>query len=303
MIKKEYTDKVFVKFISYKNRTLKQSTIENYKTKIEKYLIPYLPNRAYKIKEKSFVDLLNYFEEENISHKTISDIITLLNQFLSFAYKNKYIKKLIKIENLKVKDKKIEIFTRLERSRLKEYLINHLTFYTYGILLKMFSGIRLGELAALQFSDLNKEEKLVKITKTLKRVKNPVNGKRKTIVIIDTPKSNASIRDVPIPDFLFKLLDKLPKHDAEDYILTGNKHHMDMRTIQRRFAKICILCEITVMNIHILRHTYATYALEDGLSLEAVSKLLGHASLQQTKRYLHLTTNYLKTNVDKLDVS
>ena len=303
MVKREYTEKVIAEFLAYKERTVKQSTLRDYEIKTEKYFQILLPEITSRIKKKTFYEIMDFFDEEDLEDKTISDIILLLNQFLAYCYEHNYIKELIKIQNINVKEKKIIIFTRNERSKLKDFLINHLSYFNFAILLVLYSGIRLGELAALKASDFNIEEGTIYINKSLKRIKNKdKKSKKKTLVIIDTPKSASSYREIPLPDFIIELFKKMNYKDNA-YIVTGIDKYIDMRTIQRRFKKLLFMLGLPKRKFHVLRHTYATYSLEDGMTIEAVAKLLGHANIKQAEKYVHLTIDYLRKNVDKIDES
>ena len=302
MVKREATEKVLKAFIESKENKTKRSTISIYQSKVNKYFIPYFPKKAKHITLKRLSDFLEYIEEQDLEDSTQHEILRFANDFFKFAYEKNYIKHPVKLSIPKIHDKKIEIFTRIERNALKDYLIKHLDCFNFGILLAAYTGIRLGELAALQFKDID-EQGILRITKTLQRVKNIDNvSKSKTIVIVNTPKTETSIRDIPIPTFLLPLIDRLAQR-PNNYILTGTDLFMDMRTIQRRFKITLILCKIGVKKFHTLRHTFATYALEDDLSLEAVRKLLGHTTDKQTLKYVHTSLEYLKKNVDKIKLS
>ena len=301
MIKRESTEKALTAFIKSKENKTKRSTISIYQSKINKYFIPYFPKRAKQINLKRLSDFLEYVEEQELEDSTEHEIFRLANDFFKFAYENHYTKHFIKLTVPKIHDKKVEIFTRAERNKLKEYLVKHLNFFNFGLLLSAYTGIRLGELAALQFKDIDGE--ILRITKSLQRVRNTDDmSKSKTVVIINTPKSENSTRDIPIPPFIIPLISRLT-YRLDDYILTGTNAFMDMRTIQRQFKMILALCGINVKKFHALRHTFATYAVEDNLPLEAVRKLLGHTTDKQTLRYVHTSIEYLKENVGRLKES
>lgn len=305
MIKKVNTEIVIAKFMQEKFHTVKISSYTTFESKIEKYFKPYLPRQSTQLKLKNLKDFFDFIEEQELSESSLKELYRFANDFFKFAYENKYTRKLIKIPLSIIEDKKIEIFSRNERSQLKEYLISHLDYFNFSVLLVIFSGIRIGELAALQLEDIDIENSMLHITKSLKRVRNIDGlGKNKTLVIIDDPKSQTSNRKIPFPVFFLEIIEKLfSDNDRNDYILTGTQNYMDIRTIQRRFKKVLTICNISIKNFHVLRHTYATFCLEDGMSIEAVKELMGHKNEKQTRRYIHLTASYLKMNVEKMNVS
>jgi len=190
-----------------------------------------------------------------------------------------------------------------EQEKLKNHIQNNLDCKSLGVLISLYTGVRLGELCALQWKDIDFYEEEIKVTKTLQRIKNTdENDNRKTKVIIDKPKSVKSVRNIPLPSFLFNILKEYRKgYTADTYILTGNLRYMDNRVYQDKFKQYIKLAGLQDINFHATRHTFATRAIEHGIDVKTVSELLGHSSVKFTlERYVHSSKEHKKQSMEKM---
>ncbi len=164
-------------------------------------------------------------------------------------------------------------------------------------------GIRLGEICALKWEDINFQTQTLKINKTIQRIKNlDENAVTKTKIIIDAPKSQKSIRDIPIPSFMLDLLEK-NKADKNSYLLTGTPKYIEPRVYQDMFKKYLKESGINDIKFHALRHTFATRAIEKDFDIKSLSEILGHSSVKFTlERYVHPSDEYKRQNMEKLSV-
>lgn len=141
---------------------------------------------------------------------------------------------------------------------------------------------------------------IIHISRTIQRIKDKSENS-KTKLVIGTPKSKTSERDIPIPDFFIDIL-KARKYNENSFILSGTYKPTDPRTIQNRFKSVLKKCGIRNVNFHLLRHTYATVCIENGFDAKTVSELLGHASVNITlNRYVHSSLDMKKKYVAKLN--
>ena len=177
----------------------------------------------------------------------------------------------------KTETKEAEVFNKDERSRLQSYLQNNLN---KSILLTMYSGIRIGEMCALKWSDIDYENGIVRVSKALQRVSDK-SGRGKTKIAITSPKSKTSVKDIPVPPFILDIL-KQEKRSEEYYILSGTSKPVKPRTMQNRFKAVLKNCGIRNANFHLLHHTYATMCIENGFDAKTVSELLGHSNVNIT---------------------
>ena len=186
----------------------------------------------------------------------------------------------------KTEKKQIEKISNTEQKRLVSYLRKNMSLTAFGILISLFMGLRIGELCGLKWSDVDFQNKILHIKRTVQRISSE-NGSRKTKVIISTPKSDTSFRSVAVPDFLMEYFEKF-RNQVDFFILSGSDKVIEPRTMQYRYEKMLKSAEIKNHNFHKLRHTFATNCTEKGFDVKTMSVILGHSSVNLTlNRYIH----------------
>lgn len=263
----------------------KKSTYSNYQYTIKSRIIP----KFAKIKKKILsIEIINKFASEllveGLTEKTVKDILIILGQILKYGDIN------IKIPMPKVSKNEIQILKKEEQSKLEEELLGNLNEGTFGIYFCLYTGLRIGELCALQWKNIDLVNKKVKIKKTLIRIKNPdEQARKKTIIIMDEPKSSSSIREIPIPDFLIPLMTNFSQNVTDDtFLISGNEKFIETRTYFNNYKKILNKLDLVIYNFHALRHTFATRCIENGCDPKTLSEILGHSSVKITlERYVH----------------
>ena len=282
---------------------VKESTYINYYIKIQKHILPFLGGIRY---EKLTVQYLNDFISDKLNRglsvKYVSDIVVLIKSVTKFAHRNfNYADKAELVTVPKDKHfKEKAVLNEVQQRTLTAYLLNFPTFSNVGILLSMFTGIRIGELCALKWSDIDLEKSILTIRKTMQRIKD-LDGKTATKILIDSPKSKSSARTIPLPNFLTDILKNI-RTESEDYILTGKKLFTEPRTMQYRFAAILKKLNLPKVNFHALRHTFATNCVSLGFDVKTLSEILGHSSVEITlNRYVHSSMERKRTCMEILN--
>ena len=282
----------------------KKSTIVKYVNQAEAHIIPYLGDKKiYKVSNDDIVAFSNsLITQKGLAPKTVADILSRVKSIRKYAvihgYKVGFHPECICIPQCA---SEIRVLTLVEEEALLTYLRSRHDLTSLGILVCLFTGIRIGELCALMWSDISLSEQELHIRRTMQRLKNlDSNASKRTYISIDEPKSRCSIRAIPIPDNIVDALQRA--HVNEGYLLTGSSHRfVEPRTMENRFKSILSACDITDANYHALRHTYATRCIEAGVDVKVLSEILGHANVNITlNRYVHPTMQFKHENVKKL---
>ena len=289
---------------------VKESTYARYYQLVQTHILPVLGNYSV---DKISSSLLEQYTNSLLKHgrldgkgglapKTVSDILTIIKSSLKYARDNEYLVK-CKTENITVKKPmhEIQVLTVYEQAKLKNHLITDIDETKFGILLCLYTGIRIGEVCALRWEHLNLDQGVLSIRETMQRIKNVSNTESaKTHITISSPKSACSIRDIPLPLFVIDIAKSMAA-SPKAFILTGSKiKYIEPRTLQNRFKKIASECDISEINYHALRHTFATRCIEVGFEIKSLSEILGHANVNITlNRYVHSSFE-LKQDMEKL---
>ncbi len=235
-----------------------------------------------------------------LSSKSAADALSLTKSVLKYASRMKYITDRTALDvSIKAKSAPLRVLSVQEQQILINALVEEMSLTNLGIFICLFTGIRVGELCALTWDDISLENNLIHIHRTMQRIQTP-DGDNKTEILISEPKSQCSIRDIPIASTLREKLAVQPVQ--EGYILTGSKiKYVEPRTIQNRFRVIAAECEIRDVHFHTLRHTFATRCIEVGFDVKSLSEILGHANVGITlNRYVHPAMELKQKNMDKL---
>lgn len=289
---------------------VKHSSYCCYEKLVCKYILPYFENIRYGdlgtpiISE--FADHMLKCGKVNgfggLSAKSVHDILVVMRSVAKYAEQEYgYRNPMRNISMPKSESKEAEVFNKHERGRLQNYLQRNPTESNIGILLAMYSGLRIGELCALAWNDVDFQNGVIHVSKTVQRVSRS-SGVSKTAIEITSPKSKTSARDIPLPTFVCDIL-KQGKRRGNSYILSGTNKPVEPRTMQNRFKAVLKECGIRSANFHLIRHTYATVCIESGFDAKTVSELLGHSNVNITlNRYVHSSMETKKKCVDRLNL-
>lgn len=267
---------------------IKESTKANYKMKADKHILPYFGEKSIdSIVQDDIYAFIANRRKKNLSDRYISDIIILMKVIFKFAVKTYNISNpMIGIALSKRKNTEIQLLDKAEQYKLQSYIAENQNLGTLGTALSYSTGIRIGELCALQWKDIDLEKRILTVSKTMQRIQCK-NGINKTKLIITDPKSDSSKRKIPIPECMMSFLCKF-KGEANEYIVSGSEIPVEPRTMQYRFSKILKNAKLPSVHFHALRHIFASTCVNLGFDIKSLSELLGHSSVEITlNRYVH----------------
>lgn len=289
------------KWLQEIRETRKYSTYMKYRGIYEKYIKDAVGNSS--ICDIS-IRLINEYiflkeRETKISQNLKYTITAVTNQILKYASENyEYPQTQLTNKFIKDKGKKIDVINHSEQAALIRYLHKETDASKAGILLCIFTGLRLGEICSLKWEDIDFEQMIIHVNRTVQRVTTD-GDESKTVLIITEPKSSFSKREIPISEGTAQILREI-KYKGE-YIV-GGKKPLDPRTYQNRFKKYLKDNTIKNYNFHALRHTFATNCIDHNMDVKSLSEILGHANVQITlNRYVHPSMDTKRRQIAVLD--
>lgn len=294
---------VCYEWLENKKRNIKQSSYAKYSFEIEKYIIPkFRKCKLYEIDKNSLCDLIT--SNQQLSQKTLKHISVIFKSIVEYVKQNyDFNIQLKEYQFISTSDKKYNVLSLPEQEKLEKYLLKQTDLTKLGVYLCLYTGLRIGELCALKWSDIDLENEILSVNKTMQRIQNTDNNTNsKTKIIIEVPKSDTSIREIPLPNHIINLLKKYKAMNrSNSYFLTGNINYIEPRTLQNKFKKYLENAEIKDINFHALRHTFATRAIESGMDVKSVSEILGHSTVKMTlEKYVHITMEQKRKQINKL---
>ncbi len=284
---------------------IRESTYAKYHTILEKHIKPKLGSCYPLGISTGVVDdfARELLEERQLSTKTVHDILAVLHGILKYtAAQFPGVFPTVEITYPKESRREMRVLSREEQRQFTLYLLNDTDLCKFGVLLMLFTGLRVGELCALRWADINTGEKTISVSATMQRL-HSFDTTEKTKILIGAPKSNTSVRTIPLTDNAAALCQRFEVCDPNAYILTGTMQYMEPRRFQYRIEKYTHACGLEGVHAHTLRHTFATRAVELGFEIKSLSEILGHANTTITlNRYVHSSMELKRANMDKLAV-
>lgn len=277
---------IFSEWFQSIQHRVKESTAANYRMKAEKHVLPMFSGAMVdKITASDIYDFIASRQKSGLSNRYISDILIMMKSVFKFASKTyHFLNPLDGIILPKQQKPEIELLDEKQQGQLQQYIAENPNHSTLGIALSMSTGIRIGELCALQWEDINIEKRILTVNKTIQRIQTP-DSETKTKLIIAEPKSESSKRKIPIPDCVVSILEKLKD---KEYLVSGEESPVEPRTMQYRFASILKNVKLPSIHFHALRHMFASNCVKLGFDIKTLSELLGHSKVEITlNKYIH----------------
>lgn len=288
---------------------VKESSYVKYFNIVYIYLNPAFENKM--MEEISRADVFQFCSylsdsagarSKSLAPKTINDILSVLQNIFKYAAEEKGLP-VANISGISVKVPyvPIQVLTISAQKKLEDYLQHNQTPCNIGILLCLYTGLRIGEICALTWEDISTAAPILYVHKTMQRIQQVDGEHPKTKVVVSSPKNNYSIRKIPLPPVIYQLLQE-NKKDKDAYLLTGQKdRYMEPRSLENQFHKALTSAGIARMNYHVLRHTFATRCVELEFDIKSLSEILGHSTINMTlNKYVHPSMELKQKNMNML---
>ncbi|MBO5627891.1 MAG: tyrosine-type recombinase/integrase [Aeriscardovia sp.] len=264
---------------------VKQSTYACYQLKVNKHILPTFGGLVYdNLTVSDIHEFISNKLKRGLSAKYVCDIIVVMKSMAKYIsrvhnYKNP-------LENVimpKKEKHEMKLLSQIEQKRLCKFILTNPNKTKLAVILSYYAGLRIGEVCGLKWCDIDFSNGILRIERTIQRVYE--NGC--TRLIIGTPKSISSVREIPLPEFITDIL-RNNKGEGATFVLSGTDKPLEPRTLQYRFKALLNKLNLSSVNYHSLRHMFATNCIELGFDVKTLSELLGHSSVETTlNRYVH----------------
>ncbi len=286
---------------------VKPTTFENYESCIRRYVIPFFgqaPNKT--ISVKTVMAFVQHIEgTANLSATTKKKILTIFKTALRAGLKSMPQRATI-LEAVvlpKTETKEVQVFSMAEQRQIEAAVYHTADTRALGIVVCFYTGIRLGELCALRWSDIDLEAGTMNICRTVSRTRCFEPGGPKTMLLVGSPKSRKSARKIPLPAFLLQLIQQHWRSAPDHYyVVSGKDVPIDPRSYEKIYKNVLSIAGVKDRKFHAIRHTFATRALELGVDIKTISEILGHSGVSVTLNiYAHSMLEQKKKAIDKFN--
>lgn len=304
---------LFDEWMTFIRPDVKESTFSKYVFAVEKHIKPELGEVRICDLTTEQMDQFIYNKlthgrlgsDKGLAPKTVTDLLSIFKLAMKFAGERGLIlPSQLTIHNPRQAHPEIRIMDEKACEKLETYILHHQDSpVCIGILLSLYTGLRIGEVCALRWEDINFDAKTLTVSKTLMRIqdKSP-QARQKTKIIECAPKTGSSVRTIPLPEWICPFLWEL-RQNPYCYLLTGSQKYMEPRSYYNQYKKVLCAVHLDQYNYHALRHTFATRCVEHGFDVKSLSEILGHADVGTTmRRYVHPSMNTKRQQMQLLQM-
>ncbi|MCC8028931.1 MAG: site-specific integrase [Lachnospiraceae bacterium] len=299
---------IAAQWLASKKSVVRESTWACYTIMVGKHIVPELGEVPVSKGSRNRLEEFLIKKKQNgrlgggaLSDKTISDMKVILMQILRFAKNENLISSLPECPPVSCRQPAVSVFTQAEQKRIEEKALEEDNPFSLGVLLSLYGGLRIGEVCGLQWKDFDWQNGTLTVSRTVYRVAAADDrAGAKTKVVIGTPKTDCSIRTIPLPVSVFRYFLQC-RRDGESYVVTGTARYMEPRVCLDRYKRFLRRADVAGHTFHALRHTFATGCVEHGVDVKSLSEIMGHSDVRITlQRYVHPSMEAKKAQINKL---
>ena len=288
-------------WLSDKQQYVKMSTYCAYSLLLSNHLKPVFAKEQDVTEELVQAFVLGKLQQ-GLSRNSVKDMLMVLKMVLKYAAKHGYMPwRQIDINfPTERRQNEVKTLSRADQRRLMDHIQANFSFMNLGIYICLSAGLRIGELCALTWDDLDTDAGVVRISKTLQRIY--MKDKGCTEVIIGTPKSKNSVREIPLAKELQRFIKPLKKVvNGSFYVLTNSSSPTEPRSYRNHYRRLMQQLDLPLLKFHGLRHSFATRCIESKCDYKTVSVLLGHSSISTTLNlYVHPNLDQKKKCIERM---
>ena len=291
--------------------SLKGASVYRYENLLNTHILPFFGNQ--RINRITGTDINTFLAEKMISGRLdgkgglspsyVRSIMLVMKAVLAYAAENRMCIPLqSKISKPQPIAKDLPVLTKDDQELLVNVCLNQIDETKICILLSLYAGLRIGEVCALAWEDIDWENRLIHIRKTVSRVSGAGKDTARSMLIITQPKTIASFRDIPICSWLIPVLKQVHDRKRSPFVASSCAGFVSPRTFDYRYHRLLRTAGIPDINYHALRHTFATRCIEAGIDVKTLSELLGHTDAAITlNTYVHSSLERKRDQLELLD--
>lgn len=290
---------------------LKGGTINKYQNLIDSHILPELGSAL--ISELDATNINKFLNKMLVSGKIngvgglspsyVRSMAIVINAAIKFAVDEGLCSPLKSSICKPVSEKKeFPVLDKKTQQQFETFLLKNLDLTKAGIFISLHTGMRIGEVCALSWEDIDLNQNVIHIRHTIARVrKSSFSSDSTTKLIIDSPKTKSSLRDIPISSKLLPVILEIRQISSAGFVISENNSFVHPRTYETRYHKTLKECNIEKINYHALRHTFATRCIEAGVDVKSLSEILGHGNVSVTlNTYVHSSMEMKRNQLEKL---